>query len=85
MCYMLVDLVIVVIVVTGVCKIQGVVIVVNCCYSMGFSTTHNNKNTVYFASTGIVIVDIVAIVIVIFVIVIVVIVVVMTVSRLLVC
>ena len=37
---------------TGVCKINGVVIVVNCCYSIGFSTTKNNKNTVYFANTG---------------------------------
>ena len=39
--------------VTGVCKINSVVIVVNCCYSIGFSTTNNNKNTVYFANTGI--------------------------------
>ena len=39
-------------IVTGVCKINGVVIVVNCCYSIGFSTTNNNKNTVYFANTG---------------------------------
>ncbi len=37
---------------TGVCKINGVVIVVNCCYSIGFSTTNNNKNTVYFVNTG---------------------------------
>ena len=37
---------------TGVCKINGVVKVVNYCYSMGFSTTNNNKNTVYFANTG---------------------------------
>ena len=37
---------------TGVCKINGVVIVVNCCYSIGFSTKNNNKNTVYFANTG---------------------------------
>ena len=37
---------------TGVCKINGVVIVVNCCYSIGCSTTNNNKNTVYFANTG---------------------------------
>ena len=36
---------------TGVCKINGVVIVADCCYSIGFSTT-NNKNTVYFANTG---------------------------------
>ncbi len=36
---------------TGVCKINGVVIVVNCCYSIGFSPTNNNKNTVYFANT----------------------------------
>ena len=38
---------------TGVCKINGVVIVVSCCYSIGFSTTNNHKNTVYFANTGI--------------------------------
>ena len=37
---------------TGVCKINGVVIVVNCCYSIGFSTTTNNNNTVFFANTG---------------------------------
>ena len=37
---------------TGVCKINGVVIVVNLFYSIGFSTTNNNKNTVYFANTG---------------------------------
>ena len=34
---------------TGVCKINGVVIVVDCRYSIGLSTT-NNKNTVYFAN-----------------------------------
>ena len=39
---------------TGVCKINGVVIVVDCCYSIVFSITNNNKNTVYFASTGII-------------------------------
>ena len=39
---------------TGVCKINGVVIVVNCCYSIGFSTTNNNKHTVYFANAAIV-------------------------------
>ena len=37
---------------TGVCKINGVFIVVNCCYSIGFTTTNNNINTVYFPSTG---------------------------------
>ena len=35
---------------TGVCKINGVVIVVNGCCSIGFSTTINNKNTVVFAN-----------------------------------
>ena len=35
---------------TGVCKINGVVIVVNCCYSIGFSITNNNKNTVFFCN-----------------------------------
>ena len=38
--------------ITGACKINAVVIVVNCCYSFGFSTTNNNQNTVYFANTG---------------------------------
>ena len=37
---------------SGVCKVNGVVIVVNCCHSIGSSTTNNNKNTVYFANTG---------------------------------
>ena len=37
---------------TGVCKINGVVIVVNYCCSIGFSTINNNKNTAYFANTG---------------------------------
>ena len=37
---------------TGVCKINGVVIVVNHCCSIGFSTTMNNNNTVFFANTG---------------------------------
>ena len=44
---------VVIVAVTGVCKINSVVIVVNCCYSIGFSTTNSNKNTVYFANTGI--------------------------------
>ena len=46
-------IVVVIVSITGVCKINGVVIVVNCCYSTGFSTTMNNKSTVYFANTGI--------------------------------
>ena len=37
---------------TGVCKINGVVVVANYCCSIGFSAINNNKNTVYFASTG---------------------------------
>ena len=49
-CYLFV---IVIAVVTGVCKINGAVIVVNCCFSIGFSTTSNNKNTVVFANTSI--------------------------------
>ena len=40
-------------VVTGVCKINIVVIAVKCEDSIVFSTTDNNKNTVYFANTGI--------------------------------
>ena len=36
---------------TAVCTINGVVIVVNCYYSAGFST--NNKNIVYFANNSI--------------------------------
>ena len=35
------------VVATGVCKINSVVIVVNRCYSIGFSTTNNDKNTVF--------------------------------------
>ena len=37
---------------TGVCKINGVVIVVMCCYSIGFPTINNSNNTVDFANTG---------------------------------
>ena len=37
---------------TLVCNINGVVIVVTCCYSIGFSPTNNNTNTVDFANTG---------------------------------
>ena len=37
---------------TGVCKINGVVAVVDSSYSIGFSTANNNKNTVFFANTG---------------------------------
>ena len=37
---------------TGVCKINGVVTVVNYRYSIGLSTTNNNTHTVYFANTG---------------------------------
>ena len=41
---------------TGVCKINGVVIVANRCYTIGFSTTNNNKNTVCFTNTGMIVV-----------------------------
>ena len=46
----IVSIIIIVIVIggTGVYKINGVVIVVICCHSMGCSTTNNNKNTVFF-------------------------------------
>ena len=33
---------------TGDCKINGLVIAVNCCYSIGFSTTNNNKKGRFF-------------------------------------
>ena len=38
---------------TGVCKKNGLAAVVYYCYSIGFSTTNNNKKAVCFANTGI--------------------------------
>ena len=46
---------------TGVCKINGVVIVANCCYSTGFSTTNNNKN-IFFLQTPVLVVVLVVVV-----------------------
>ena len=39
-------IVLIVIFTTGVCKTNGVAVVVNYCYSIGFSTATNNKYTV---------------------------------------
>ena len=39
------------VVIVSACKINGVVIVVNCCYAIGFAT-ENNKNTVFFCNNN---------------------------------
>ena len=42
---------------TGVCKINGVFVVVFCWKTDGITTINNNNNTVYFANTGMCVVD----------------------------
>ena len=50
------------IVVTGVCKINGAATVVDCCYSIGFSTSDRQQQKHrFFANTGIAVIVIVVI------------------------